>query len=107
MLRAVLLVFAGLLALLGARLLFEGQVGGGLYALGAGVALVIGTAFEQWRYRGGAARPGAVWEPTGERFEDPESGKTLQVLYDPVSGERRYVEDPLTAAAPTEPPRGR
>ena len=94
MLRAVLLGFAALLALVGARLLFQGQVGPGLYALGAAVALVIGTAFEQWRYRGAAARPGATWQPTGERFEDPESGKTVQVLFDPASGERRYEQDP-------------
>ena len=98
MLRAVLLVLAGALALLGARLLFHGQLGGGLYALGAGVLIVLGTAFERWRYRGGDARPGASWQPTGERFQDPQSGRTVQVLYDPVSGERRYVDEPQPRA---------
>lgn len=98
MLRTVLLVCAGALVLLGARLLFHGQFGGGLYALGAGVLLVLGTVFERWRYHGGAAPPGAAWQPTGERFADPHSGKTVQVLYDPVSGERRYVDDPQPPA---------
>lgn len=93
MLRTLLLLCAAGLALLGARLLFHGQIGGGLYALGAGVVLVIGTMFER-RYRSAAARPGAAWQPTGERFEDPRSGRTVAVLYDPASGERRYVEDP-------------
>jgi hypothetical protein len=98
MLRTVLLVFAAALALFGARLLFHGQFGGGLYALGAGVLIVLGTAFERWRYRGGDAPPAAAWQPTGERFEDPHSGRTVQVFYDPVSGERRYVDDPQPPA---------
>ncbi|HEV2286139.1 MAG TPA: hypothetical protein VGR80_08865, partial [Steroidobacteraceae bacterium] len=93
MLRTLLLVCAGALALLGARLLFHGQTGGGLSAFGAGVVLLIGTVFER-RYRSAAARPGAAWQPTGERFEDPQSGKTVAVLYDPVSGARRYIDDP-------------
>jgi hypothetical protein len=93
-LRTALLLFAGALALLGALLLFHGQLGGGLYALGAGVLLMIGTVFERWRYRSTHAHPGGAWQPTGERFEDPESGRTIAVFYDPVSGERRYVDDP-------------
>ena len=28
---------------------------------------------------------------TRERFEDPATGETLEVLYDRASGERRYV----------------
>lgn len=93
MLRTSLLVFAGALVLTGVMLVIHDLPGPGAYALGLGVLIVIGTAFERWRYRPNAARPGAGWEPTGERFEDPQSGKTLRVFYDPRSGERRYVSD--------------
>lgn len=93
MLRTALFVFAGALALAGAILLIRGLAEPGAYALGLGGLIVLGTAFERWRYRGDDVRPGAGWEPTGERFEDPQSGKTLQVFYDPRSGERRYVSD--------------
>jgi hypothetical protein len=91
MLRTSLLVFAVALALAGAILLIRGLPGPGAYSLGLGVLIVVGTAFERWRYRPNDGRPGAGWEPTGERFEDPQSGRTVQVFYDPRSGERRYV----------------
>jgi len=93
MLRAALLVFAGALVLTGCVLLLHDAPGPGAYALGLGLLIVIGTVFERWRYRPHDGRPGAGWEPTGERFEDPQSGETLRVFYDPRSGERRYVSD--------------
>lgn len=93
MLRTSLLVFAGAMALTGAILLSRGLPGPGAYALGLGALMVLGILFERWRYRPNESRPGAGWEPTGERFQDPQSGKTLQVFYDPRSGERRYVSD--------------
>ena len=93
MLRTVLIVFAGALALTGAILIIRGLPGPGAYALGLGGLIVLGTVFERWRYRPNDASPGAGWEPTGERFEDPHTGKTLHVFYDPRSGERRYVSD--------------
>ena len=109
MLRTSLLVFAGGLALLGLILLTRGQLGAGAYALGMGGLIVLGTAFERWRYRPNQGRPGADWKPTGERFEDPQTGKTVRVLYDPGSGQRRYVSDseppPRPRASPT-PGRG-
>jgi hypothetical protein len=91
-LRTVLLVFAGVLALSGVTLVLRGQLGAGAYALGLGALIVLGTVFEG-RYRSNNARPGADWKPTGERFEDPQTGETVQVFYDPGSGERRYVSD--------------
>ncbi len=93
MLRTWVLVFAGALALSGAILVARGVTGPGSYALGLGVLTLLGTAFERWRYRPNDAVAGASWEPTGERFEDPHTGKTVQVFYDPQSGERRYVSD--------------
>jgi hypothetical protein len=92
-LRTSLLVFAGVVALAGAILLSLGLPGPGAYALGVGGLILLGTLFERWRYRPNESRPGAGWEPTGERFQDPQSGQTLQVFYDPRSGERRYVSD--------------
>jgi hypothetical protein len=91
-LRTSLLVFAGALALAGVLLLARG-LPGGAQALGLGGLIVLGTVFERWRYRPNNARPGADWQPTGERFEDPQTGKTVQVFYDSHSGERRYVSD--------------
>ena len=97
MLRTLLLVFAGAIAVAGVILLLLHQLGAGAYALGLGGLIVLGTVFEG-RYRPGNARPEARWEPTGERFEDPQTGNTVQVLYDRRSGERRYVSD-------SQPPR--
>ena len=97
MLRTLLLVFAGVLALIGVILLLRGQPGAGAYALGLGGLIVLGTVFER-RYRSNHARPGPDWKPTGERCEDPQTGQTVQVFYDPGSGERRYVTD-------SQPPR--
>lgn len=93
MLRASLLVLAVALMLLGAILLLGGHVHAGANSLGGGLVLLLGTAFERWRYRPNATPPGAQWQPTSERFEDPQTGKPVQVYYDPESGERRYVSD--------------
>lgn len=93
MLRTALVVFAVALALAGVSLIVRGLPGPGAYALGLGALIVLGTVFERWRYRGNDTGPSAGWEPTGERFEDPETGKVVQVFYDPQSGERRYVSD--------------
>jgi hypothetical protein len=98
-LRASLVGFAGALALTGAILIIRGLPAPGAYALGLGGLIVLGTVFERWRYRRNDASPGAGWEATGERFEDPETGRTLQVFYDPRSGERRYVSDPEPGAS--------
>jgi hypothetical protein len=35
--------------------------------------------------------PGTGWVKTEERFIDPDTGKTVDVFYDPRSGERQYV----------------
>ena len=97
MLRTLLLAFAGAAALIGVILVLCGQLGAGAYALGLGGLIVLGTVFER-RYRSNNARPGADWKPTGERFEDPQTGQTVEVFYDPRSGERHYVTD-------SQPPR--
>jgi hypothetical protein len=57
-----------------------------------GVILVIAVLFERWRYRRNEDIHDRQWQVTGEKFEDPETGQTMEVHYDPVSGERRYVK---------------
>jgi uncharacterized protein YbjQ (UPF0145 family) len=92
-LRTSLLVLSGALALVGIILLHRGQLAAGANVLGIGALIWLGTVFERWRYHPKHPRSGASWEPTGERFEDYQTGKTMRVLYDPGSGERRYVSD--------------
>jgi hypothetical protein len=88
-LRTALLALSALIALVGAAQLVAGRGASGAELLGLGVLGILGTAFERWRYRK-RPPPAARWEPTGERFEDPATGEVMEVLYDPVSGERRY-----------------
>ncbi|MBV8974202.1 MAG: hypothetical protein JOY74_03695 [Sinobacteraceae bacterium] len=103
MLRATLLALAGALAITGAILIACRVPGPGAYALGLGGVIVLGILFERWRYRPNDPRAEAGWQPTGERFQDPHSGKTLQVYYDPRSGERRYVSESDPPSSPFGP----
>jgi hypothetical protein len=90
MLRAVVLALGCVAVAAGALLAAAGTRGAGIYLVCVGAAIILGTVFERWRYR--AAPPaGAQWERTGERFEDPATGETMEVHYDRASGERRYV----------------
>lgn len=86
-------------------------LGTGLVLLAAGVALhaitghgygllVIGalvtvTALLERRYRRPLARPRLDdrWRRTEERFLDPESGETMEVWFDGLTGERRYLPE--------------
>jgi hypothetical protein len=91
MLRRVVLCFAALLALVGVWLLSRHLWQPGIQILVIALLVFLGTAFENWRYRQGAGPPGARWQPTQEKFSDPISGEEMEVEYDPVSGQRRYV----------------
>ena len=90
MLRAVVLVLGGIAVAAGALLMSSGTRGSGIYLLCVGLAMILGTAFERWRYRT-SPPAGAHWERTSERFEDPTTGEAMEVHYDRTSGERRYV----------------
>lgn len=100
MLRTALLAFAlGLFAVgLGT---WMGGAAGTVPLIVWGAVLSAAVLLERWRYvaRGGAA-PGQ-WQVTDERFIDPESGKAMQVLYNPRTGERRY--EPVDPAAGVPP----
>ena len=56
-----------------------------------GLVLVVAVVFERWRYRGREQMASGEWQATEERFVDPESGRLMQVFYQPTTGERRYV----------------
>lgn len=90
MLRTLVLALGGIAVVAGTLLIGAHARGAGIYLLCLGAAIILGTAFERWRYRN-APPTGASWERTGERFEDPATGETMEVQYDRASGERRYV----------------
>ena len=90
MLRTIVFGLGGIAVAAGALSVMTGARGPGIYLICVGAAIILGTAFERWRYHN-APPAGAHWERTGERFEDPATGETLEVLYDRASGERRYV----------------
>ena len=91
MLRKVVLGIAALLALVGLWLVSQRVWAPGLQVLVVAALVFLGTAFERWRYRKGAGPRGAQWQQTDEKFADPITGEEMQVQYDPVSGERRYL----------------
>lgn len=90
-LRSTLIVLAALFAAAGAILLAAGQHAGIPLLWIGGIAL-LGLIFERWRYREGQLTHDGTeaWERTGERFQDPETGSTVEVLFNPRTGERRY-----------------
>jgi hypothetical protein len=90
MLRTAVLIFGCLVLALGAYLCTKGVAFGGVQTVVVGAVIVLATLFERWRYRNGNASVDGDWQLTGERFVDPETGKNVEVLYDPQSGERRY-----------------
>ncbi len=91
MLRKAILGIALLLAAIGAWLLIQRAWTPGLQVLIIAGLIFVGTVFESWRYRKGTGPQGAQWQRTDEKFADPITGEELEVQYDPVSGERRYV----------------
>ena len=90
MLRMAVLALGGIAVATGVLIVATGARGPGIYLICTGAVIILGTAFERWRYH---SKPPAAarWERTGERFEDPATGETMEVHYDRASGERRYV----------------
>jgi hypothetical protein len=90
MLRSLVLALGIIAVAAGAFLLRAAPLAPRIYLICLGAAIILGTAFERWRYRN-TPPADARWERTGERFEDPATGETMEVHYDSASGERRYV----------------
>ena len=59
-----------------------------------GIIVLLAVLLERWRYTRPEHPRGSAWERTNERFVDPESGKVMIVLYNPKTGDRRYVPEP-------------
>jgi hypothetical protein len=91
MLRSTLLLIGCVLALVGVFRLFSGDAGGWPMAIW-GVVLALAMVLERWRYQQRNDPEVGEWQETEERFVDPETGRTMQVFYQPVTGERRYVQ---------------
>jgi hypothetical protein len=103
MLRSALMVFAVLLILAG----FFGSITGaqgGLIMSFWGFVLLAAVLFERWRYRRTAGTARGEWQPTDERFVDPETGKLTQVIYNPQTGDRLY--QPVAGEQQSSPPAG-
>jgi hypothetical protein len=88
-LRNVILALCMLIVISAAIEFFFGHVGGLVIALQAVVVLAL-VAFERTRYRPAQKGGPGEWLPTGEKFEDPTSGKTVEVYENPRTGERDY-----------------
>ncbi len=71
-----------------------GVPGAPLWLLIVGGAITAGTLLERVIYKPLLReKPGAGWTKTAERFIDPDTGKAVDVFYNPSTGERQYVAD--------------
>jgi hypothetical protein len=91
MLRTVVIAGAAILTCVGIGLIACGVHAAGWQALVTGVIVLIGTLFERWRYHHIEEPPKGDWQQTGEQFIDPSSGEPVEVMFNPRTGERRYV----------------
>ncbi|HEY7356976.1 MAG TPA: hypothetical protein VH590_10940 [Ktedonobacterales bacterium] len=94
MLRRFLIVFGVLALIVAALLLFVAQAPlAVVFDLAfSGVVIVGAILFERRGYRPNVDRTRGKWQPTGERFVDPTTGKLMEVRFNPDTGERDYVE---------------
>ena len=91
MLRNAILVLAAVVFATGAALCLARIPIPGIHLLAWGGIAVVAILIERWRYEGNAATARDGWQKTGERFQDPQSGQIVDVLYHPLTGTRRYV----------------
>ncbi len=102
MLRTVVIAAGTLLTCVGMVLVVCGIHAAGWQALIIGVIVLIGTLYERWRYRAIEEPPKGDWQRTGEQFIDPSSGNPVEVMFDPRTGERRYVDGRSAGAKDTK-----
>ena len=93
MLRRLLIAY-GILCLIGAVILLVAHVTIALviYLAINGLIITGGILLERSSYRSKVDRTQGNWQSTGERFNDPTSGKLIEVYYNPQTGERDYRE---------------
>jgi hypothetical protein len=97
-LRTVVIAAAAMLTCLGIGLVACGVHAPGWQVLAIGAIVLVGTLFERWRYRHIEEPPEGHWQRTGEQFIDPSTGDPVEVMFDPGTGERRYVAGTSGAA---------
>jgi hypothetical protein len=102
MLRAVVITVTAILTCVGIALIAAGIHTPGWQILAVGLVALLGTLFERWRYQQVGERSDGPWQSTRERFLDPSSGEPVDVLYNPHTGERRYVTG--SSRGTTDPP---
>jgi hypothetical protein len=90
-LRTVVIAVAAMLTCVGIGLVLSGVTAPGWQALIIGAIVLIGTLFERWRYRRIEEPLNGRWQRTDEKFIDPSTGNPVEVMFDPRTGERRYV----------------
>ena len=93
MLRRVLIAYA-VLCLIGAVILLIAHVTIALviYLAINGLIIAGGILLERSSYRSTIDGTQGKWQATGERFNDPTSGKIIEVYYNPQTGQRDYRE---------------
>ena len=91
MLRAAVLLF-GIALLFGGAIAVGSAAIPGWWALALGGVIVVGVLAERVIYKPLASMAPPGWQRTGERFVDDATGKTVEVFYDPRSGQRQYVQ---------------
>jgi hypothetical protein len=92
-LRRAVQLLAATAVLAGAGWILLAPGTGGVPLLLLGLVTLIAVRYESWRDRPAPPAAGPEWRPTGERFEDPATGKVVQVQYNARTGERRYQPD--------------
>lgn len=88
--RIAALVLAGFAAIGGVLVQTSSADGGGFPLFVFAALVVLGTVFDAGYLAKRRSARGA-WQLTSEREVDHQSGQILEVWYDPVSGERRYM----------------
>jgi hypothetical protein len=88
-LRNVIIALCGALVITAIVQLLIGWAG--WLPVGGEAAIILALlVFERSRYKPAVDSSSPNWRPTGERFEDATSGKTMQVFENPKTGERDY-----------------
>jgi hypothetical protein len=90
-LRTFVIAVGAILTCIGIGLIASSVPMPGWQVLGVGAIVLIGTLFERWRYRRIDEPTNGRWQRTDEKFIDPSSGEAVDVMFDPRTGERRYV----------------
>jgi hypothetical protein len=91
MLRTFVIAGAAILTCVGIGLIACGVHAPGWQVLVLGAIVLIGILFERWRYRRIEEPSNGHWQRTEEQFIDPSTGDPVEVMFDPRTGERRYV----------------